>query len=85
MLRLRWREKITKRIETMLASDVIAHCVDIEWSSNLHLKVKKDGTFRMCVDFRDTNNIIVKDLHPMVRVDDCLDSLEQTFMYSGLD
>lgn len=79
------REEITKQIKIMLANEVIEPCVEIEWSSNLHLVVKKDGTFRMCVDFRDLNNITVKDLYPMVRIDDCLDSLKQTSMYTGLD
>lgn len=79
------REEITKQIRIMLASDVIAPCVEIEWSSNLHLVVEKHGTFRMCVDFRDLNNITMKDLYPMVRIDDCLDSLKQTSMYTSLD
>lgn len=49
------------------------------------LVLKKDGILRMCVDFRDINNITVKDHHPIPRLDDMLNKLHGTLMFSKID
>ena len=64
----------------MLASDVIAPFVDSECASDLHLIPEKDITYRMCVGSRELNNDTKKDIHPMIHIDDCRDSLESTNM-----
>lgn len=55
------------------------------WSSQTVMVQKKDGSWRMCVDYRKLNEKTIKDAYPLTRIDENLDALEGSKYYSSLD
>jgi hypothetical protein len=46
---------------------------------------KKDGTWRMCVDYRPLNKIMVKNRYPLPHIDDLIDQLKNVVYFTKLD
>ncbi|GJT76169.1 putative reverse transcriptase domain-containing protein, partial [Tanacetum coccineum] len=46
---------------------------------------KKDGSFRMCIDYRELNKLIVKNRYPLPRINDLFDQLQGSRVYSKID
>ncbi len=46
---------------------------------------KKDGTLRMCVDYRALNKVTVKNRYPLPRIDDLFDWLSGAKVFSRID
>ncbi|GJX95513.1 putative reverse transcriptase domain-containing protein [Tanacetum coccineum] len=46
---------------------------------------KKDGSFRMCIDYRELNTLTVKNCYPLLRIDDLFDQLQGSSVYSKID
>ena len=49
------------------------------------LVLKKDEMWRMCIDCRDVNNIMVKYRHPIPKLDDMLDEFHGSFIFNKID
>ena len=64
------REEVDKLLQDMLARDVIQPSTS-PWASPIVLVQKKDGSVRLCVDYRKLNNITrKKDSYLLPRIDD---------------
>jgi len=46
---------------------------------------KKDGSLRMCIDYRDLNNVTVKNKYPLPRIDDLFYQLQGAGVFSKID
>nr|GEY83895.1 putative reverse transcriptase domain-containing protein [Tanacetum cinerariifolium] len=46
---------------------------------------KNDGSFRMCIDYRELNKLTVKNRYPLPRIDDLFDQLQGSSVYSKID
>ncbi|GKC19646.1 putative reverse transcriptase domain-containing protein [Tanacetum coccineum] len=47
------------------------------WGAPVLFVKRKDGSFRMCIDYRELNKLIVKNRYPLPRIDDLFDQLVQ--------
>jgi hypothetical protein len=55
------------------------------WGSPALFMPKKDGTQRLCVDYRALNAVTIKNKYPLPRIDDLMDQLRQAKFYSKID
>nr|GFA65094.1 hypothetical protein [Tanacetum cinerariifolium] len=46
---------------------------------------KKDGSFRICIDYRKLNKLTVKNRYPLPRIDDLFDQLQRSSVYSKIN
>jgi len=78
------REEIEKHVNDMLKKGIISPSSG-PWSAPVVLVKKKDGTTRLCIDYRVLNEVTVKDAYPLPRIDESLDSLSGVTWFSTLD
>nr|GFA27506.1 putative reverse transcriptase domain-containing protein [Tanacetum cinerariifolium] len=55
------------------------------WGALVLFVKKKDGSFRMCIDYRELNKLTIKNRYPLPRIDDLFDQLQGSSVYSKID
>ena len=78
------RQQMRSQVDEMLEAEIIEPS-DSPWSSPVVLVAKPDGSQRFCVDYGALNSVTKRDLNPLPRSDDILESLSGAQWFSHLD
>jgi hypothetical protein len=55
------------------------------WGAPELFVTKKDGSMRMCIDYRSLNEVTIKNKYPLPRIDDLFDQLQGAMYFSKID
>ncbi|GJZ60786.1 putative reverse transcriptase domain-containing protein [Tanacetum coccineum] len=55
------------------------------WGAPVLFVKNKDGSFCMCIDYRELNKLTIKNRYPLPRIDDLFDQLQGSCVYSKID
>ena len=55
------------------------------WGAPILFVKKKDGTLRMCIDYRQINKVTIKNKYPLPRIEDLFDQLKGASVFLKID
>ncbi|GJX36051.1 reverse transcriptase domain-containing protein [Tanacetum coccineum] len=76
--------ELSVQLQELLEKGFI-HPSSSPWGAPVLFVKKKDGSFRMCIDYRELNKLTVKNRYPLPRIDDLFDQLQGSSVYSKID
>ncbi|GJT84109.1 putative reverse transcriptase domain-containing protein [Tanacetum coccineum] len=76
--------ELSKKLQELLEKGFIRSSLS-PWGAPVLFVKKKDGSFRMCIDYRELNKLTVKNHYPLSRIDDLFDQLQGSSVYSYID
>jgi hypothetical protein len=80
----KYKDEIEKAIKELLDMGHIRPSSS-PFASSVVLVKKKDGTMRMCIDFRALNKKMIKNRYPIPRIDELLDELHGAIYFTKID
>ncbi|KAI3754492.1 hypothetical protein L1987_54276 [Smallanthus sonchifolius] len=78
------RQELSNQLQELLDKGFIRPSFS-PWGAPVLFVKKKDGTFRMCIDYRELNKLTIKNRYPLPRIDDLFDQLQGSSFYSKID
>ena len=76
--------ELKKQLDELLRKGYI-HPSSSPWGSPAIFVGKKDGSLRMCIDYRQLNEVTIKNKYPLPRIDDLFDQLSGAKVFSKID
>ena len=77
-------QELKKQLQELLDKGLIRPSVS-PWGAPVLFVKKKDGTLRLCIDYRKLNQVTVKNKYPLPRIDDLFDQLQGAGIFSKID
>jgi len=75
--------ELKKQLEDLLKKQFIRPSVSL-WGAPVLLVKKKDGSSRLCIDYRQLNKLTIKNKYPLPRIDDLMDQLHGAVVFSKI-
>ncbi|GAU46351.1 hypothetical protein TSUD_180840 [Trifolium subterraneum] len=76
--------ELKKQLEELLEKKFIRPSVS-PWGAPVLLVKKKEGSMRLCIDYRQLNKATIKNKYPLPRIDDLMDQLVGACVFSKID
>ncbi|GKD96620.1 putative reverse transcriptase domain-containing protein, partial [Tanacetum coccineum] len=76
--------ELSVQLQELLEKGFI-HPSSSPWGASVLFVKKKDGSFRMCIDYCELNKLTVKNCYPLPRIDELFDQLQDSSVYSKID
>jgi len=77
-------DELKTQLEELLDKGYIRPSVS-PWGAPVLFVKKKDGSLRLCIDYRELNKVTVKNRYPLPRIDDLFDQLKGAGVFSKID
>ncbi|GKA80067.1 putative reverse transcriptase domain-containing protein [Tanacetum coccineum] len=77
-------KELSNQLKELSDKGFIRPCSSL-WGASILFVKKKDGSFRMCIDYRELNKLTMKNRYPLPRIDDLFDPLQGSNVYSKID
>ena len=77
-------DEFKKQLDDMLRKGLICPSAS-PWGSPVIFMEKRDGTTRLCVDYRKLNDVTIKNKYPLPKIEDLFDQLNGARIFSKID
>ncbi|GJY98782.1 putative reverse transcriptase domain-containing protein, partial [Tanacetum coccineum] len=78
-------KEISKQLKKKLSDKGFIRPSSSPWGAPVLFVKKKDGSFRMCIDYQELNQLTVKNRYPLPKIDDLFGQLQGSSVYSKID
>ena len=76
--------ELKEQLQDLLSKGFIRPSIS-PWGAPVLFVKKKDGTMRMCIDYRQLNKVTIRNKYPIPRIDDLFDQLQGASIFSKID